>query len=741
MENLLAAALSDHRSNRLDSAEAAYRSLLRAEPDHADAHHLLGVVLCQLGRADEALRSVDRAIERRPDLAAYRAARGEILRELGRLDEAAVALVEALELDPTLATAHNNLGLIRLRAGRAEAAVASFDEALRLRPGLTIALFNRAEALQKLERWEKAAATYRRVLESDPDNPWAHAYLGHVLFEWGDVDRLDEAEAHCRRAVELAPDSYQVQTNLGNIHAAKGDFETAIASFRKAIALEPAQALPWNNIGRAEQQLGRLDAAAEAYEKALALEPQSVRARTNHADLLAERGRELEAITHYRIALENDPLYAQAHNGLGGAFRSLERRDEARAAYEEAIRVRPGFPPPRLNLSRLFAENGDFDRSNEQVRAIIERYPRAPDAYFLLASNLRGKLPDTDLEAMIGLLDHEHFDDAARAAVAFGIAHALDGRKRYDEAARYLEIGNACQAAALARRGDVRDPRHNAEILAGIIAEFDADFFRAVHGRGSPSRLPIFIVGMPRSGTTLTEQILASHSRVVGAGELPDIQRLIGRLAAPSATPAGVVYSLLGMEPAPFHDLAQHHIDRLAALGKNAEHVVDKMPSNYLHLGLIAALWPEAQIIVCRRDPRDIAMSCWSNYFGAINWANDFGAIAEQIIEHDRLMAHWKAVLPRPPIEVAYEELVADFEPQTRRLIEALGLSWDPACLDFHTLKRPIRTASLSQVRKPLYSQSSGRWRNYQATLIPFLEALERLGHPLTDPPPASVGD
>jgi hypothetical protein len=157
------------------------------------------------------------------------------------------------------------------------------------------------------------------------------------------------------------------------------------------------------------------------------------------------------------------------------------------------------------------------------------------------------------------------------------------------------------------------------------------------------------------------------------------------------------------------------------------------MPGNYIHLGLIAVLWPEARVIVARRDSRDVAVSCWCTFFGALRWANDFRHIAQQILQHDRLMAHWQTVLPVPPIEVRYEELVADFEPQVRRLIEAVGLPWDPACLEFHTLKRPIRTASLKQVRQPIYSGSIGRWKRYRAALAPLYEMFAESGCPLPE--------
>ena len=237
------------------------------------------------------------------------------------------------------------------------------------------------------------------------------------------------------------------------------------------------------------------------------------------------------------------------------------------------------------------------------------------------------------------------------------------------------------------------------QIVDEIIATMRPEFFRALEGRGSDSGRPIFIVGMPRSGTTLTEQILASHPRVFGAGELEDLPELVRELAGEPGMPVNLVKTMLEMTPDSVRTLAQRYVARLVELGGATERVVDKLPLNYLHLGvdrgLVAAV---ADSILCRRDPQAVhCISCWATYFGGIRWANDLRVVAKQIIDHDRLIAHWKSVLPIPIIEVVYEELVADFESQARRLVEAVGLPWDSACLEYHSLKRTILTASLAQ--------------------------------------------
>ena len=604
MNSLLDQAMAHHRCGRLDAAEHGFRTLLAVDPDHADALHLLGVALCQQGRKIEALRWIEQAIKRRPEIGAYHGARGEVLRELGRDEEAMVELASALELDPSLATVHNNMGLVHLRAGRADLALACFDEAIRLRPAFSTARINRGETLGVLGRWDDAAAAYREVLELEPENASVHAYLGYVLVECGDVDRLEEAAAHCQRALALAPELAQAHSNLGTVWVAMNRLDDAVAAFGCAIELDPALGMPWNNIGRAYQQLGRFDDALAAYHEALAREPRSARFHANLARLLAEQGRDTDAVERFRIALECDPNHAESWCGIGQSLLTLGDRASARHALEEAIRLRPALPAPRLALARVRAEDGDFGQSNDLARTVLARYPKSALALYQLALNERERLDDDALNAMIALVDQPGFDDVAVASLAFGIGTVLDGRRHFAEAARFFAMGNERQSRYWSIRSQPIEPIEDPLVIEQTIASFRHEFFRSVHGRGSPSRKPVFIVGMPRSGTTLTEQVLASHPSVFGAGELNDMLTLARKLAAPSGGPPGLVTTLLGLDTASFRAHADRHVVRLTELGGHADHVVDKMPSNLLHLGLIAALWPEAKIIVCRRDPR-----------------------------------------------------------------------------------------------------------------------------------------
>jgi hypothetical protein len=300
-----------------------------------------------------------------------------------------------------------------------------------------------------------------------------------------------------------------------------------------------------------------------------------------------------------------------------------------------------------------------------------------------------------------------------RAALGFVLGKMLDEADRFDEAfARYARA-NSLVLQMRHAAGERYDSDLFARRVDDSITMFTPDFFTRTRDWGEPSDLPVFIVGMPRSGTSLVEQIASSHPDVFGAGELRDISNIAASL--------GVTQYHAG----PIRDAARKQLDRLRVQGGSALRVIDKMPANVEHLGLIAALFPSARIILCRRDPRDTCLSCFFQQFSTGNlFSFDLTQCGRHHVHTDRLIAHWLKALPLPMLQMRYEDLVADLEGESRRLMSFLGLPWNPACLDFHRTERTVQTSSAWQVRQPIYTRSVGRWRNYQRHLAPLLEAL-----------------
>jgi len=322
------------------------------------------------------------------------------------------------------------------------------------------------------------------------------------------------------------------------------------------------------------------------------------------------------------------------------------------------------------------------------------------------------------------LLEEMELPDAQRLLLHFGLAYVLDARGEYAEAAEHLARGNAMQLSEWRKRGQEYNPKEYELLVSRMIAVCTPDFFERVQGFGLESEVPVFVVGLPRSGTTLIEQILASHSQVFGAGE---IKLVYDTMAALGGKGADIIEGLRQLNHETARCFASRHLERLHALNPAALRIVDKMPENYLYLGLLASLFPRAKLIHCRRDLRDVAVSCWMTHFQEIRWANDQQHIASRFHEYQRMMEHWWKVLPVPLLEVEYEETVADLETVARRLVAWCGLAWEPSCLEFQQAKRPVRTASAVQVRQPVYTTSVGRWQHYQHALVPLLARLESL--------------
>jgi Tfp pilus assembly protein PilF len=487
-----------------------------------------------------------------------------------------------------------------------------------------------------------------------------------------------------------------------------------------------------NNIGQALQEEGRLEEAVNWYAQALHMQPNVARFHTNLGSVLAEQENYDQALAHYQQAIRLDPKYAEAYNGIGFIHHELGRYDEAKRWYEQAIALKPDLAAAHCNLGTVQEEMGDFATSLATFRTVLRHDPRHTGALAALATSLRGKLPEPDLAAMRDLLADPLVSESKRCGLHFGLAQVLDACGDYSAAAEQLAQGNAIDCTLRQRRGHGYDPRIHSRFVDRLMSTLTAEAFEQTRYWGSSSARPIFIFGLPRSGTTLVEQILASHSHVHGAGELRLGREAFEALdaAAPGHSSAQqreeqALVALSCLDRETVQRLADRHLAELNHLHASAARVADKMPDNYLYLGLLAMLFPRATFIHCRRDLRDTAVSCWITAFRHINWANDADHIAARFLDYRRLMAHWRAVLPVRVLEVDYEETVADLEGVARRLVAACGLEWEPDCLQFHQTRRPVRTASVAQVRQPIYKRSVGRWKHYEPQLGGLFARLE----------------
>jgi tetratricopeptide (TPR) repeat protein len=681
----LTIAIQHHQAGRLQAAEQLYRQILAVEPRFADAWHLLGVIAHQVGKHEIAVQYIGRAIALDGGAAPFHYNLGNSLRDQGKLDEAVASYRRALGLKPDYAEAFNNLGAILRDQGK-------IDEAI---------------------------ACYRRAVELKPDFAEAHNNLGNAL---KDEAQLDEALACYRRALALKPDFAEAHSNLGVIFSDQGKLDEAVACYRRALELKPDYAEAYNNLGISLKELRKLDEAVACCRRALELSPDSASACVNLGNALKDQGKLDAAVASYRRATELKPDFAEAHNNLGAALNEQGKLDEAIACYRRTLELNPDHAEAHGNLGSALEETGDLAGAEVAFRAALQRDRRFTYAHYKLAEILGGKLPPQDLAAQRRLLEETDLADAQRLFLHFGLAQALDARGEYAEAAEHLQRANALELAQWRKRGQGYNPNEYESLVARMIAVSTPDFFQRVRGFGLESELPVFVVGLPRSGTTLVEQILASHSQVFGAGESNLVRET---MAAVGGQDAESIEGLGRVDRPTAARLAARHLESLRAWNRTALRIVDKTPDNYFFLGLLATLFPRAKLIHCRRDLRDVAVSCWMTHFKELRWANDQQHIVSRFHEYQRMMEHWRKVLPAPLLEVDYEETVADLEGMAHKLVAWCGLSWEPACLEFHRANRPVRTASAVQVRQPVFKTSKGRWKNYQQALAPLFARLK----------------
>lgn len=721
LDDALDTAIRLHEEGRLERARSIYQRILAQDPQHADAHHLLGLVFLQQGPVREGVELINRAAALRPGVAAYHINLAEGYLALGELDRAVGCCRMALRLDPASADAAHNLGRIYLAMGRREDAVAQFHRAVRLRPDFALAHNSLANTVRELGDIPLAVEHFRQACAAAPERGELHSNLGQILLEHGEAD---EALIHSREAVRLRPGMAEAQCNLGNVLRELGRLTEAKGCYMEALRLNADLAMVHNNLGQALQEEGLLDEAVAWYERALALEPTCARFLTHLAGAFAEQDKSEEALVTFERALRIDPGYHQAHSGLGSLCRELGRYKEAEGQFREALRLKPDPAGAHCALGEMAEEMGDREAAEASLREALRHDPRFPGVYAHLATLLRSRLPDADRRVLDQLLEDPKVRPLGRANLLHGLASVHDSAGEFDRAAECLEQAKAIQRAEWGKRGRLYDAAEHEVHVARLLDTYSAEFFERARGFGLETERPVFIFGLPRSGTTLVEQVLASHSQVHGAGELTLAQESFRTLPTVMGLDAAPLECVGRMDASHARRLARRHLDRLQELDRDAARVTDKMPDNYTHLGLLATLFPRARFIHCRRDLRDVAVSCWITNFRSIRWNVDPDALASRFLAYRRLMEHWGRVLPVPMLEVRYEETVDDLEGVARRLVDWCGLGWEPGCLAFHEHSRPVRTASLNQVRRPVYKSSVARWKNYERALGPLFETF-----------------
>lgn len=570
-----------------------------------------------------------------------------------------------------------------------------------------------------------AEALCRRVLATDPNQPEALGLLGSIAYGIG---RLDLAIEWLGRAVQADPGNASYHNNLGVMYTDAGQLSEAVASYRQALRIQPDNVESYNNLSFTLYLLERYEEALEAAEQALRRRPDYAEPYNHRGLALFELGRAEEAEMEYRKAIRLKPRMAEAYRNLGAALQDQRRTAEAKACYEQALRLQPDHAQTHNDLGDLLMEEGRFDDAVAHLRESLRLKPDYVYAYWnlsQLAGQKQCRLTDEDLAQAEALLKSGRLSLVDASVMHLTLAEAHNRRGEWEIAFSHGKQGNDLRQEWLQQTGRAFHPDAHRRYIDDLIASFDQSFFAKARPAASTSDLPIFVVGMPRSGTTLVAHILSSHSQIRALGELRDISQLVNTLARMSVPFGGYPGCMRHLDGSAVRGMAERYLQRLSRMGgPDALRVVDKMPDNFLHLGLIAVLFPNARVVHCRRDPLDVCTSCYFQNFKGVNFSWSLENLGHYHRDYGRLMAHWRSVLPLKIFEVDYEDMVANQEQVSRRLVAFTGLPWEDRCLAFHKNPRVVQTASAVQVRQPIYNSSIGRWKRYAAQLEPLRLAL-----------------
>jgi len=494
--------------------------------------------------------------------------------------------------------------------------------------------------------------------------------------------RWAEAASVLAGVAARAPEDAALQFAFALALQEGGRTDLAVAQYERVLAIDPGRAEAHHNLAVLLYRRRQFDAALHHCDAALALVPGRAQAHYNRGATLVELGRHEEALASYRQALALDPASAAAHNAIGNALATLGRMAEACAALAQAVMLAP--------------RNGAFRLD--------------------LAGRKRFAAGDPDIAAMAALAADPALPEEDRLRLNFALGKAYRDLVKPAAACRHLAVANGLQR----RRGGY-DEALQLSSFTRMAEAFSADLIARRSGGGHPSALPVLIIGMPRSGTSLVEQILASHPAIAGAGEIPDLGREAAALGR-GRDIAGLAGELGERE---WRGLGERYAARLAQRAPGALRVTDKLPSNFFFAGLLHLALPNARLVHVRRDPVDTCFSCWAHYFPAAPQTADLAALGRYFRGYAGLMAHWRRVLPPGVmLDVDYERLVADTEAEARRMVAHCGLPWDERCLAHVANRRAVTTLSAAQVREPVYRTAIGGARPYLPWLAPLLDAL-----------------
>ena len=685
IQELLTRVLETHRTGDFDTARSDCAELMANAPDVPDTHFVMGLLIQDSGDHAGAIQLLGRAIRLDPERSDFHDALGVSQVSLGKHRDGLRSFAEAVRLNPENRLAVMHLGLLALRMGLADRALPCFESLMRMGETSIELICLRGQALYKMERHTEAVDWLHKCLDMNPTHLDAHRYLGRALMA---LHRYTEAATCLRTVADAEAGNSRVRTLLGEALMLAGEYEPAESVLHESIDLDHSQPEAHAHLGDVQAALGLTDAPLRSYLTALRLRPNDLNYRSQLGYLLMDQGFLPKAEHCFRMVLNREPYNVDAIAGLANVLSKMGDPDGAIALAEPMITS----GTDHVDLAHIYA-------------VLCRKLGRPHDAIPVL-QRLLGRSRPIRTRAKLQHALGELFETVGMHEEAF------DAHKKANES-ESVEF----------------EPERFETQVNDLIQVFDSTNFPTFPSAENPTRIPVLIVGMPRTGTTLVEQVLATHPNVIGAGELEELQMLASAMSEIIGTDKPYPQCVEDLSPEVANHLSHWYTERMITKAGDATRITDKMPLNFLHLGLAALLLPNTRVIHCRRAPMDTALSCYFMHFKESHaFSTNLRWLGKFYVQYEKLMNHWHRVLPLPILDVQYEEMVNYPDETMRRIVDFVGLPWHPGCTQFYENERAVETASADQVRQPIYTTSIGRHLPYAEALADFKDELDKAG-------------
>lgn len=713
-------------AGRLSDAKKIYAQVCTLDPENAEAHFLIGTINAEQGLLDDAVMSLNRAISLQPDDPDAHYTLGSVLNAQGKPEESLLHAERAIALDPEFAEAWLLLGSTNALLGETDAAESGCTRAIDLGLNNYNAYFTLGDICRVKGDLEKASKYLSKAVNLNHGAANAWLLLGTVQAL---SKNYPDAESSLRQAIIYRPDNADTYKNLGNILKDQGRCEEAIPIYQRALELDTGNVDSLRGLGACygldatNTNVFNLDNSIYYLQKVVEICPGAVDGYYSLSRTLRMAMRFDDAEEVCKLAVKKFPDNPDIYNELGHVLFSKDGLDEALYSFNKALQISPENITAIAGTAAVYERKKQYDASLQKLHPFLDN--SAPD-YEIATGFANLSRHFNHHSESIGLLEKllalGNLNLLQRSSVHFYLGVLYGSLEKFSDAFEHLQIGNELATVPY-------DLSRDKVFIESLITAYSDSAMMTLPRAENRSELPIFIVGMPRSGTSLVEQILAMHPLVFGAGELNNINDIVTHLTFSERFDQPYPENIRSLTQEYINELAQEYLQTLVDLGSDASIVTDKMPSNFLNLGLIELLFPNARIIHCIRDPMDTCFSCYcQNFVGNLPYANNLSHLGKYYNLYKKLMQHWKEVLKLPIMEVQYEELVRNPEKLTREMLEFCGLDWDERCLRFYESERIVKTSSYDQVRQPIYEKSIGRWKSYENYLEPLKEALNAQG-------------